>query len=349
MDIFLAYEDMKPTRFIENYESLVWTERYSSFGDFTLTIKETNNLLGALRAYKFLLSSESEAIMMIETAEMSHQEDGENLIKITGRSFEAFLEHRSNELDYSDEFRDTGSIGGIVSKLIGRHLINPVNARDKIPGLVVDGGYPENPYIRVQHPRSDLYELTKKLVDSADLGFKFYRKPEGNLGFTVYKGLDRTNPASVAFRKFSPDLGNLVDSSFLSSIASYKNHARVLGARTSVEVFSPGVSIYIEGFDKRTLVVNADDVGRDYEGPITEDQEALRQRGLEALLESQHANVRLVDGDVLPQSWDPGVDLGSLVVVEDLYGNTNKMRITERIWSMDADGIRRTPTFTAID
>lgn len=348
MDIFMSFDDLKPSRIIDNYESLIWTDRYNSYGDFTLTIKEAPYLMGPLRAYKFLTSSESDKIMMIETVEVHSQPDDEqgNLIKVSGRSVEAILEQRTNELDYSDEFEEVGSPGDVAVRIVNRHMVNNTKQPlDNIPNFTVEGGHPASPRVRFKNRRDDLYSVVKSLCDSDDLGFRIRKNSDGKLVFGVYKGLDRTNTESVAYRLFSQDFGNLIDSSLISSIANYKNHARVIGARTTVDVYPPGTSIYVSGFDRRTLVIHADDVGKDGE-PIERDRETLRQLGLEALSEQSVRNSKIVDGDVLSTKFDKGIGMGSLVVVRDTYGNENKMRIREIIHSTDADGYRVIPSFS---
>lgn len=347
MELMLAYNDLVPVRFVEEYESIIWTERYSGWGDFTLVVKESDILSEGLRNYKFLFSSESDRVMMIESFEQSGGVSDESMMTIKGRSLEAILEQRSNEMLNVDEINMAGPVGQMCVRLVDWYLVNPTNANDKIPNLSVESGYPLNPIIRVRAKRATIYDSVKSLCDSAGLGFRIRKTTSGLLVFGVYEGLDRTNVDSVAYRLYSEDMDNFENTKVTASISGYKNHARVIGSRTTVDTYAPGVSINVSGFDRRTLVVNASDVG-DENMTYPEEREILVQRGLEALTEDTHRNLRIVDGDVPSYAWDPGTGLGSIVIVQDKYGYQSRMRVTEEILYSDTSGSRRIPTFTTL-
>lgn len=345
MDLFMTFSDFMPARIIENYQSLIWTERYSEYGDFTLVVKESDILMGPLRAYKFLLSSESDRVMMIESIETTGHADGEDVITLKGRSIEAVLDYRSSEIRNTDEWIRTGSAGELCTLLVDWYVVNPSDPRDKIDRLSIENTHPTNPYMTFQNKRDTVYKVVKNLCDSAGLGFRIRRDPtSGNLIFGVYEGLDRTNLDSVAYRIFSEDTDNLVNSKLTASISNYKNHARIIGKRTTTEVYAPGTSSQVSGIDKRTLVVQATDVGEEGR-PLDEDREILQQRGLEALAEETNREVRMIDGDVPPNRWDRGTGLGSMVFVKDNYGYEVRARVTEEILSIDSEGLRIIPTF----
>lgn len=348
MDLFLAFEDLKPARIIEKYESLVWTERYSDAGDFTLVVKEIGPLAGRLTAYKFILSSESDRIMMIESFETTGRADGEDVVTIKGRSVEALLDYRSNEIRTEDEWILTGSAGQLCEKWVRWYFVNPSDTLDRVDRLRTEITHPSNPIMRFQSQRDTIYNIVKSLCDSAGLGFRIRRDPvDDTMVFGVYKGLDRTNPDSIAYRVFSEDTDNLVNSRVTASISSYRNHARVIGKRTQVDVYAPGTSIYVSGIARRTMVIQASDVG-DENQTYEQDREILRQRGLEELAKDENRVTRMVDGDVPPNRWDRGTGLGSIVFVRDNQGYETKMRVVEEILSIDSEGLRVIPTFAAV-
>lgn len=348
MDLFMTFTDFRLARVIEKYESLVWTERYSEAGDFTLVVKETDLLGGPLLAYKFLISSESEKIMMIETIESTGRADGDDVITLKGRSVEAILNYRSNEIRNADEWILTGSVGDLCQRWVRWYLVNPTDPLDKFERLTTETTHPTNPIMTFQSKRDTIYNIVKGLCDSAGLGFRIRWDPvnEGMI-FGVYEGLDRTNLDSLAYRIYSEDTDNLMNSRVTASISNYRNHARVIGKRATVDVYAPGTSISVSGIDRRTLVIQATDVGDDAR-PIAEDKEILKQRGLEALMDETNHASRLLDGDVPPNRWDRGNGLGSIVFVKDNYGYQVKMRVTEEILSIDSSGLRVIPTFSEI-
>lgn len=354
MDVYVTKvgTNFVPDILIDKYESLIWTERWSSFGDFELHC-EYDYWATKLQFANYLVGSESNKIMMIETVEMPKQNKGKNTVKITGRSIEAFMLFRNNKSGNTSLTKPeiiTGSVQDIARYIVATYLINPATAgaANVIPNLSV---VPQvfGPAFTLSVERGDIYSIVKGLCDMAGLGFEIYSIPTG-LFFNLEQGADLTNPSSFNYKIYSPDDNSFINTSRLESIANFYNHARVLGAKAGVDVYLPGVTVAPTGFDRRTMVIEASDVGPDATTTVSQDQAVLTQRGITALADPANRYVNLVDGDVPQKTWhDTTFSLGSLVMVKDLSRDgAQKRRITEKVWTQDATGKKVTPTFSPL-
>ena len=359
MDIYLTEGDFRKKAILDEWESLIWTARYSAYGDFELKIKQSKYFLGDLRNYQYVLMSESDVVMQIETTKVERKTDEENIVVISGTSIESFLANRNNKTDALREDQLLiGSSGYICNYLVDRYCINAgtAGAVNVIPNLIYDGAYPGDEYT-MYVPRGDIYDLVKTIADMDGLGFKI-RISNAQLVFTTYYGADRTNHTAPNYRLYTPDDDTLLAPSLLESIANYKNHARVLGNKTGVDVYSPGTEPTVSGFNRRTLLIEATDIGsapdvdpsdEDYT-TIEQDQAALRQRGWAELAKLENKYQRLIDGDIPQNMWDfTEFKLGDIVWVKDNFNHQTKNRIVEQIWSVDKTGTKRNPTFELVN
>lgn len=359
MDLFLCDSIFNQQSLID-YDSLIWTDRYCAYGSFELNTPWTPNLARNLRSFKYLRQPESSSVMMVETAilERPSENPKESLVKVTGRSLEAFLENRSN-LTYNqqDVVLRNGRRSAMVNDIVDEYLINGPSDVNDIPNMDVWDLGLTDPVVELTIERGQIYQMIVDLLQPINLGFRIYLRPitvgEGLLRFEVYEGNDWTvNDASLnngGYKEFSPDEDNLTDISTLESIANYKNHARMLGAKTGVDVYLPNIPPTVGGFERRTLVVEAKDIGADSTTTVAEDQAALRLRGLEILNSPDNKYYNLVDGEaIFKPSEFIGSGLGDVVWIQDMDGLKSRVRIAEKVWTSDATGDKLVPTFEAV-
>lgn len=347
MDIYTVNPStLQPEALIENYESMVWSERYSSYGDFKLTVLDGNPILGDLKSRIYLRSSVSDKLMLVETIKPKPQVRGKNLIEVTGRSMEHYLMYRSS-LSYAaqDVEKVSGSAGAIIRYIVNRYCVDPstAGANNIITGLTVA---PEisGDYIILYIERKDIYSIAKEISDANGLGFYI----NNSLVFGVYKGIDYSTPGGANYVEYSEDTGYLKNTSNLESIANYKNHARMIGNKATIDVYPEGMSPQPTGIDRRTIVVQAKDIGPDGTTTIAEDQAALTLRGRQILSDVNNKYFKMVDGEFRFDSDSAYLSLGNVISLKDLSGVRVPSRITEIIHSMDATGYKVTPTFEAI-
>jgi hypothetical protein len=189
-----------------------------------------------------------------------------------------------------------------------------------------------------------VYKAVKDICDVWNLGFRLLRNfDQSQLYWDIYTGSDRTTQqTALAPVIFSPDLDSLQNTTELTSIESSKNVAYVFAKNGFLEVYPQDVDPEIDGFDRRVLVVDANDIDL----PAGPDLDAaMLQRGKEEL--SKVRPYQAFDGEINQRSqYKYGVDyiLGDIVEMRNIDGITNQMRVTEQIFVSDKEGERSYPT-----
>jgi hypothetical protein len=79
---------------IDDYKSVIWTERYNKYGDFELVVPGTYENYQKFRLDTYLFTPESQKLMIIEQLEWTEEYNKASEIKITGRSLESILDRR---------------------------------------------------------------------------------------------------------------------------------------------------------------------------------------------------------------------------------------------------------------
>lgn len=373
MDLYTLTEGFTRNKLIEEFNSAIWTERYSSAGDVSLVVPATSEMLEFLAPSTFLSLEGSREVMLLETQSI---EDG--LLTVTGNSLLAFTAQRlirSGTLHKNKQwFIPWFTPGGVIEYIIQEMLIDGIGTtgevedigfdgpRQAIPNLVLGPidttGEGEGAYV----PFGPVYDAVQEIAEMHQLGISLYLSgatPDGyELAFTVYRGLDRTTAQDVnPLVRFSPVTGSLDGMKELRSIAGLKNVAYAFAPSYSdtldmqpVAASSPiGGGLSSTGFDRRVLMLFEDDISEeDVGGDLGQLQVLLYQRALNALANNNYT--KLVDGEVVPQSeyeYGSHYKLGDLVELEG-YSVIQKARITEYIRSQDESGTREYPTIAIV-
>lgn len=84
-----------PAKLIENYTSLIWTERWQANGEFELKTGDIQNTMANMPLDALITHLETNVVMVIETYVIAESEqDGSQELTITGRTFETWLDNR---------------------------------------------------------------------------------------------------------------------------------------------------------------------------------------------------------------------------------------------------------------
>lgn len=358
MEVYVLDDQFRRIQVIDRYESCIWTERYSAFGDFQLVIHSTTQSRGQLPKGTRLAINNSKRVMTVENVEDKDDSEGRSLLTVSGRSLEGTeLETRAARRNMNGTDTDPNFVlasnppAAALRSLFNYIMVNGnLDSKDVLPFYQTGSLYPTNTILEpadpviLSFPPQSLYKIIKEVCDAYGLGFRLYRGPDDSkLYFNIYTGDDRTatqvtKPAVI----FSPDLENLANTSEFSSIEAYKNVALVVAKFGSRWVYADSTAETATGFDRKVVVVDASDI--DTAAGATLDAE-MDQRGREEL--SKYKPMQAIDGELTANSkYVYGVDyeLGDLVEMRNADGLTNRMRVTEQIFVDDAQGERSYPT-----
>lgn len=356
MDINLLDSLYRRIETVDDYLSFIWTERFSAKGDFELhTLPTLQNRRRFVSGVKLSIA-DSYRVMTVDTIEDGVNNEGERVLKITGFSLEDILEQRVAMADLTDLTTDPqwileGPPRDVATQMFHDICVTGIlDAGDIITGVTELNIFPAD---TIPEPTDDivyvvdpmtLYAAIKKLCDTYLMGFRLVRDHDTTLlYFDVYMGCDRTTEQSTLPAViFSVDLENLHGSRKLTSSALYKNAAYVVSKVGHEIVYPADVDPSVEGFERRVLLVKADDI----EDVVPADATAkMIQRGLEEL--AKYRSFVGLDGEVAENSqyiYGTHYNLGDLVTQRDEDGTTAQMQVIEQIFVSDAEGERRYPT-----
>lgn len=358
MEVYILDELLRRTAVVDRYNSMIWTERFSAFGDFQMVIPDTYENRSVLATNQLISTNVSNRVMKIETAEQKDNSDGQAMLNVSGRSLETILYDRAARPNLNGSIATpswdlSGKPADILRKMFKDICVTGIlDAGDKIPFYVTGSLYPADTIaepqdsVDVSITDKNLYDAIKNLCNIYKLGFRLYRNfDKSQLMFNIYSGSDRTGTQSTLPPViFSPDYENLSDVSALRSTEGYKNVAYVVAPNGSRKVYNQETPDTVGGFERRVLHVDATDITLPAGTAL---QNALEQRGLEELAKNQ--NLFALDGEI-PQStvnqYGTKYNLGDLVDMRDADGVTNRMRVTEQIFADDDQGERSYPTLT---
>ena len=292
MELIVLDTSLKMLSVLDTFESLIWTERYSAYGDFEVYTSINDSILEILKDDYYLWLKESDQTMIVEDRKIESDAENGNHFTVTGRSLESILERRIiwKQTILSGNFQNG------IKKLLDENIINPSDASRKVERLIFEAS--TDPAITgltvdAQFTGDNLYDAIKKLCDSKNIGFRIKLSDDNKFVFKLYAGADRsydqfTNPYVI----FSPKFENVINTNYLESKKTLKTVTLVAGEgegadrKTTTVACSSGAGT---GLNRRELYTDARDVSSTVDNETLTDAEykaQLSQRGLENLAEN---------------------------------------------------------------
>lgn len=381
MHIYLLDDLFRRNEVIDDFESLVWTERFQAFGDFQLVLPPSDRYLNMFRISPYehvqLSIVNSDRVMLAETINLK-EANNKKVLEVTGRSMEKVLEDRIAKLNLSSQTNTpiwaiSGSplnVASVLFSTICRHPFR-LGIADHIPRLQIGdwlprGDLPEHPHIEWEQNPDSLYSAIREVCTTYDLGFRLTRKHESTeLYFGIYKGFDRRAGSNTPVI-FDSRLNNFDLTSELYSLARFKNGVYVYAGYTVSHTDLETGDVYEEykerggfmyargttpstrtGFNRYMMVFQGQI--EDPELPVAQIDRSLREQARKEL--AKHEAVSLIDG-VVPNTsgyiYNQDYFLGDLVQVKNDQGGVENKRVSECVITMDSNGRYIYPTLSQI-
>lgn len=380
MDLYTLTSTFVGDEVVDDFQSAIWTERYSLSGDTTVTVPATEKNIDKLAPGTFLALSGSDEVMILETQDIK---DG--LLTVVGKDLLEFLNQRNAWFRRPDFDASSGYIvdrtvtdkpGEAISDVVYKMVINPTPytspynvtnlqwADELIYGLTLgaidSGGVDE----RLTFSTGPLYDSIRPVAEKYKLGIKLILESIDpiagySLKFITYRGRELTSDQTTyPLVRLSPELDTLGDIKEVRSNANFKNVAYVFYQNTISTHYLDPLAPIPEGFDRRSMVVDAVGEPTGHTSPTytgvyvaPADITAFRaQQAKDAL--ANHNYVRAVDGQASPISdYEYGKHylMGDIIELEGFTGAISKARITEYIRTQDGTGERAYPTISVVD
>ena len=364
MELFKFVTTGEPTiftegRMIQGATSIMWAERYRDPGEFEIVGTLSSGLREFLPIGTFISHADTLEVMYVENHEIDEDENEDPIIKITGRSLEAFFENRiigitharlaPNVVQYQLVANYTWD--QLVS-LINYHIDGNDDPNDNLDNVmsvtnVTGTGPVEERWIK-QIPLS---KAVLDLLAIDDLGIKILRRntfgaPDSSSTQTnilIHRGNDRT--ANVIF---SWKAGDIEKTQYLWSDKRIKNSALVVGRFVNTVVDTVGAN----NFNRRTMVVSADEVdGQFSEMPTGTDLDIVLAimaiKGMEALDSQNRITITSADlANISKYQYRKDFEVGDLVTLDGNFGQIATMRIVEYVEIQDETGESGHPTLS---
>lgn len=342
MDLYILNKDRELIDIIDNAESVIWTNRYNTPGDFEIYIRVTHRVIESLAIGNFVTRVDDDMVGIIEKIELTTDVENGDYFTVTGRDAKSLLGRRV----IWHQTILSGTVEDGIRKLINENVISPTKETRKISNFILGGKLNLTATISQQFTGDNLLDAISSICEAFNLGFKVTLE-NNNFVFKLYAGTDRTeNQTAVPWIVFSSDFDNIANTTYSYDDTNYKNVALVAGegeglARKMQAVGdSSGLNRYEIFVDARDLSTNDGEISSaDYTAQLI-------QRGNEGLAET--AVVETFEGEIITNytyTYKTDYFLGDLVTVKNEYGITGDVRIVEIIESEDAQGYKIVPTF----
>lgn len=356
MEIIVLDTSLKTVAVLDMFQSLIWTERYSAYGDFEIYTHVDQSVLEYLKQDYYMWLKESDQTMIIESIRIESDAENGNHLTVSGRSLESILDRRI----IWKQTIISGNLQNGIKRLLDENIINPSDSSRRVSNMVFE--YSSDPAItslktEAQFTGDNLYEVVKKLCDTYCIGFQLTLSDSNQFVFKLYAGADRSydqfqNPYVV----FSPNFENIVNSNYLESKRSLKTVTLVAGegegaARKTVTVSAASGSG--NGLNRREMYTDARDIASEVDGTVLSDSEysaQLSHRGNESL--SENTAVKSFEGQVETTrmfKYKEDFFKGDIVQIVNEYGIESKSRVVEIVRSQSTDGSELYPTFVTIE
>lgn len=361
MDLITLKDNNQPGKLIERYDSLIWTERFNTIGDFQLLTGLIDEYMELLPEGKVVSLRESNVPMIVENHEIVRKKRQPTQLKITGRDYCSILDRRVSIQEVVAALTEWLVVAKIPSD-VAHYIIYQIcvaginDVKDIFPGDKVQFLTPDDylastgPNRQFSVPKGKLLSTvlsfiqTEARADPTTIppspavvphGIRAIRPDSSGsaIGIEIYTGTDRSS--TIVFdatrdllddgRYLFSKVGSATDAYLLSPTAAFKM-AKGDGA---------------SGLERRVILVD----------DTTENADALKNIGARELSLAHETAVfdGSINQDLSPYIYGIDYHLGDVVNTVGDYGLQTKSRITEYIRSEDKTGSKSYPTLTAID
>lgn len=379
MQLFVLDKSFEVVSLCDTFSSLIWTERYSGYGDFELYLPASIENINMFPRGFYLSLIEPPVydkngkkievrndVMIVEKTELSTDlEEGDRLV-VSGRSLESLLLRRVIPKKVKYESIDPREI---IKTILNENIIEPSEPARKIHNFKIAMDSSQRPDTKdkrtYEFDGDYVYDAIKTICDDYDWGFSLDLKTDDNwrtsyLAFSTVYGIDRSyeqtkNPYMV----FSPRFDNLVSSDTIEDDTEFYNSAYVASTEETKDnktrrliKYVPNNSGRSEWDIRETFYTNSDaklNDGNNNPRPDSDIYSELEKYGKDELKtqksnDSFNAEIALLNS----MQYHRDYDIGDLIQFDNVYGVNRTARITEYVRNEDDNGYREYPTFTPL-
>ena len=346
MDIYVLNPSGTPLGLVESYQSVIWNMQYFGYNDLQLVTAATDEALALLQVGNLLVrdmdmsNGEYHNVMIIEKRELAFDVESGWLLTITGKGLKNILSRR---IVWS-QVNTSSTVESAIRQVITDNVISPSDSNRAIPNFILAPSMGATDEADIQLLGDNIAEWLESVCTTYGYGWDVYLA-NGQYVFKLYQGTDRTYNSDTPV-VFSPKYDNLYSSNYSYDLSNYANVGLVGGEGDGINMRTTTVGS-ASGLDRYEKFIDGSSVSSNGEIITVETYlKLLESFGNEEI--TQFQLTQTFDGVIEPNGmYKLNVDyfLGDVVQVES-NGIMATPRITEIIYSEDANGTSIVPTFS---
>lgn len=333
MQPIILDKEFKRLCVIDDYISFIWTTRYHTTGDFELCIDVSNDKSTYIKRDFYVAREDDDNVGIIESVSIEMNEDGHEILIISGRFLSSILGRRiiSQQTSFSNK-----TIANVMTTLITNEVVSPSIEERKIDGFIL-GEMNGDDKITVQYTGQNLLETIETLCETYGLGHKTILNGD-QFEFILYKAEDKSYDQSVnSYVVFSDEYDNLLSSEYFEDSKQLITDVLVAGEGEGLNRISEWAGNGT-GLDRYELYLDRRDLSRnDGEINLEDYYDQLIEIGLENITNTITSFTGQVYFDNIEYKKD--VFVGDICSIENTnWGIYINSRLVEVIESVDETG-----------
>lgn len=360
MELAVLDNRFRRVRAIENWRSLIWTERYFTNGEFELQSNRISEVLELLPLKSrtepptVVALRDSTVPMIVETHKIEEDKSGTPIITTSGRSFESVLDRRISVKSHSATTKrapwevkaasPSDVVWYVINQIVKLGIASPL---DIIPEVTikdsVTAAWPAGEETYVIEPK-ELYEWALEVLKIAEHGLRSVLPPSDSsietIELEIYDGSDRRE--TVVFDTLQDQF---TKTAHLLSVVGHKNAMTTdlvngtVPANTGTAYSGLARRVGYQDLSSELTLASSD----------ANFQTVGKNRGIVAL--GELTPIALFSGEVAARQaakYNQDYFLGDKVTLNGEYGLTQDVRIAEFVRTHDLEGERSYPTFASL-
>lgn len=324
MTISVLNNKFEKIAIIDIYQSLMWCIRYNNIGALDLEIDATVENLQIFKKGFFISRDDDKHIFRIEAIEINTNDDNHNVLLIGALDIMSIL----NQRVVTKHFSSTQKLSDFVKTLINNEFSN-----DRSLDFPIQVEVENDPVLFRETTEDYAGDLLMNICQNEELKCDFYFE-NGSYKIVISTIEDRTANQNKNIRIiFSNNNDNLISSKYNVDTTNYKNVAFVYTEDKTNGVFS-GIA---KGIERRELIIKSskkesDNTSLEYEG---------QQKLIETLITTSFEN----EVDSLFYKYKTDYNVGDIVTIQNDFGISTNVRVTEVIETWDQENYTLEPKF----
>lgn len=330
MNINILNKSFERIAVVDVYQSLMWCVRYNNIGALDLEIDATVENLEIFKKGFYISRNDDKHIFRIEAIEISTDDENNNTLLIGALDLISIL----NQRVITKHFSSTQKLSEFIKTIINNEFSNERSLDFPIQVEV------QNDVVLFRETTEDYVgNLLLTICKNENLKCDFYFEKE-NYKIIISEIADRTATQNKNIRiVFSNNNDNLISSKYNVNTTNYKNVAFIYTEKgTKANGVFTGVA---KGIERRELIIKSSNNDANNNSLIYEGEQKLVEASITTSFENEV--------DSLFYKYKTDYNVGDIVTIQNDFGISANVRISEIIETWDNMGYSLEPKFEYLE